>query len=535
MRSDKYKNRENGSSYPNDSWEETQLLFQNRDREKKAQHSREEYYEEKRSRDAIYQEYLAMRRNPDANRSPAYDTEKRQVRSSAYDGESRPVRRGVDFNRHEALHSSEYERDRQRVLQQMEKDALAKERVKKKQPILNDQPDRYEKKEQRQNKAKSRREREYEEYMRIRQEEAASREGSGRGRRKKKKKRGGDEGGRGRKKGRIKVILALLVLMIAAAAIGGFMFMNSMLSKVGDLDIDKSNLGIDSQVAEDLDNYRNIALLGVDARDMDDYANCRADAIIIMSIDKENKEIRQISVYRDTYLYIDETYKYNKITNVHSNAGTEATIRTLNKNMDLNIEEVVIVNWKSVADAIDGLGGIEIEILDSEVDELNKITLHTQSIIGGSKDTIDGPGLQTLNGNQAVAYSRIRKDSAQGDYRRNERMKIMLAATINKAKRTNPIVLNEIANDVLPQVLTNMDNKDMMSVMFNVMKMEMTGSTGWPFEVTGWSSNAWYGVPDTLESNVIELHELYFGQSGYVVTDTVEQISKNISYKTGIY
>lgn len=545
MRSDKYKNREQKTSLSNESWEETQLLFQNRDREKDAAKRREEY-EERRQKDAVYQEYLAMRRNPDANRSPEHDTDMyygRSGRAAQTLEENRRKRMAAQSNdpnraRHEARHNADFERDRQAALRRMESenyanDAYAKERIKKKQPILNEQPDRYEKKEQRQNDA--RRRREYEEYNRIRQEEARKQGKIN----KKSRRKGGDDDGKGRKRGRkggrLKKILAVLLLFAAIFAVGAFLFMNSMLTKVGDLDIDKSNLGIDPVVAEELSEYRNIALLGVDARDMDDYANCRADAIIIMSIDKENGEIRQISVYRDTYLYVDEQYGYNKITNVHSNAGTEATIRTLNKNMDLNIEEVVIVNWKAVADTVDALGGIEIEVLESEVDELNKITLHTQSIIGGSTDTIDGPGMQTLNGNQAVAYSRIRKDSAQGDYRRNERMKIMLAATIDKAKHTNPLVLNQISNDILPQIKTNMDNTDMMSVMIDVLIKDMNGSTGWPFNVTGWSGNAWYGVPDTLESNVVELHELYFGQSGYTVTETVDEISKRISYRTGIY
>lgn len=533
MRSDKYKNRELRTSVPSDSWEETQLLFQNRDREQDALRRREEY-ESRRERDAIYQEYLAMRQNPDANRSPEHDA---ASRAAIRHEENRRKREAAQMNdpnrnRHEARHNYDFERDREAALRRMEQEAytgdeFVKERVKKKEPILAEQPDRYEKKEMRQDKAKRRRE--YEEYSRIREEEAKAQ-----GKSKKKKRRDRDDGGRKKKSGLRKVLLVLLILIIAIAA-AGFLFMNSMLTKVGDLDIDKSALGIDAAVAADLEEYRNIALLGVDAREMDDYDNCRADAIIIMSLDKENGEIRQISVYRDTYMYIDEQYGYNKITNVHSNAGTEATIRTLNKNMDLNIEEVVVVNWKAVADTVDALGGVEIEVLESEVSELNKITLHTAGVIGGSTDTIDGPGLQTLNGNQAVAYARIRKDSAQGDYRRNERMKIMLSATIDKAKHTNPMVINQISEDILPQIKTNLSNADMMQLMVSVLTKDMTGSTGWPFEVTGWSSNAWYGVPDTLESNVVQLHEQYFGQPGYDASETVKEISRNISYKTGIY
>ena len=545
MRSDKYKNREIKTSLSNDSWEETQLLFQNRDRERDALRRREEYGQS-RDRDAAYQEYLAMRRNPDANRSPEHDARSRagygseaDYRAARSHEENRRKREAAQMNdpnrnRHEARHNSDFERDRQAALARMERESYANDeyagdRIKKKEPILNQQPDRYEKKEQRQAEAKRRRE--YEEYSRIRQEEARKQGGFKAKRRKSAKN---DDGG-SRKKGGFRRVIAIVLLLIAVVAGGGFLLMNSMLTKVSDLDLDKSDLGIDPVVAEQMSGYRNIALLGVDARDMSDYDNCRTDAIIIVSIDKENNEIRQLSVYRDTYLYIDEQYGYNKITNVHSNAGTAATIRTLNKNMDMNIEEVALVNWKVVADTVDGLGGIEVDVLESEISEMNKYIPDTAANIGGSADLITAPGLQTLNGNQAVTYARIRKDSAQGDYRRNERMKIVLSATIDKAKHTNPVKLNKIANTVLPQIKTNMTNTDMMSAMMSLVTNESTGNAGWPFTVTGWSSNAWYGVPDTLKSNVEELHEQYFGQPGYTVTDTVEEISKNISYKTGIY
>lgn len=511
MRSDKYNNNDIRRDPSDDRWEETQMLFRDRDKQRDEMKKRQEYeerrrqYEELRSmssqraqdpdeearrrKEAAYREYLEMRKHPDANRSPEYDD-----RARTY-GTSR------------------------------ESDAYSGDRVKKKQPILNKEPDRYEKKEQRRSRARENRE--AEEYnIQTKAEKKAmkkSRKASGGGKR---------SSGKAGRVGKAVMALLMVVVIVAAAA---FLLLSSKLSKVGDIYLDKYNLGIDPMVAEELKDYRNIVLLGIDSRDMDDYEKSRTDAIIIMSIDKANGEIRQISVFRDTYMYIDEKYGYDKITNVHAYLGTDGTIRTLNKNMDLNIEEVAIVNWKAVADVIDGLGGVEIDVQESELKELNKITLHTQSIIGGSTDTLDHAGLQTLNGNQAVAYSRIRKDSAQGDYRRNERMKIMLSATIDKAKHTNPLVLNRIADNVLPQIQTNMGNTDMMSVMMAILTDDMTASVGWPFNVEGWSHGAWYAVPRTMKSNVSELHENHFGQPGYEPSQTVQEISKKISYKTGLY
>ena len=83
------------------------------------------------------------------------------------------------------------------------------------------------------------------------------------------------------------------------------------------------------------------------------------------------------------------------------------------------------MNWKSVADTVDALGGLDIEIQESEINEMNKYIQDTYKNIGGSNAKIESAGMQTLNGNQAVTYARIRKDAVTGDFRRNERMKIV--------------------------------------------------------------------------------------------------------------
>jgi anionic cell wall polymer biosynthesis LytR-Cps2A-Psr (LCP) family protein len=209
-------------------------------------------------------------------------------------------------------------------------------------------------------------------------------------------------------------------------------------------------------------------------------------------------------------------------------------MRAINRNLDLNCEEVVVVNWKAVADAVDKMGGVEIEILESEISEMNKYILDTQRNIGGSKALITKPGLQTLNGNQAVTYGRIRKDHAQGDYRRNERMKILVAACFEKAKTMSFSELNALTSEILPQVKTNMTNSQMMDLLLDISAYSITDSVGWPYKTAGWTHNGvWYGPPITLNSNVIQLHEELFNQPGYVPTDTVQSISNQISTLTG--
>lgn len=457
MRSDKFSDDARRGSIENNSqdrWEETQMLFQNRNRQQEQQRQR-------RQHDEAYQAYLAMRQNPEGNFSP--------------DGKTKPA---------------------------------APKKKKKTVPILVDERESWEDRDELSRKELKKQKKQIKKQA--------------------KKKR------RGRK---IAAFLFILILLLAAAAGAGVLFVMGMMDKVGKVDIDQSSLGIDPQVAQNLQNYQNIALLGVDSRDMNDYEESRTDAIIILSIDKTTRDIRQISVYRDTYLHVNEKYGYDKVTNVHAYAGTTATLHTLNENMDLNIREAVIVNWKVVADAIDGLGGIDVDVQDSEIDEMNKYIKDTQKNIGGSKKKIKKAGTQTLNGNQAVTYARIRKDSVEGDYRRNERMKLVVSAAVEKAKKTSPLKLNEIATQVLPQIRTNMERESMIRVMMDFFRGNMTKKTGWPFDTAGWYdyNGAWCGPPVTLESNVKKLHKKYFGQKNYQPTKTVTDISAEISRRTGYY
>lgn len=450
MRSDKYNDRTRDSKYDTrsyDGWEETQMLFQSRDKEK-------EEIKKRKAREEAYREYLALREHSNANRFQEEDVK-----------------------------------------------TYSRKKRKKQKPIF----DSYD------------------------EDEESSRKMKKKGKREKK--------GKKKSKRRIIKVVVVILLLLAIAAAAGIMVVMGLMEKVGKLDIDSSALGIDPQVERALKDYQNIALLGVDARDMDDYKNCRTDAIIILSLDKKNDKIRQISVYRDTYLHVNEEYGYDKITNVHAYAGTTATLHTLNENMDLNIKEAVVVNWKAVADAVDGLGGIDIKIQESEIDEMNKYIKDTQKNIGGSKKKIKKAGMQTLNGNQAVTYARIRKDSAEGDYRRNERMKLVVSAAVEKAKHTSPIKLHQIASQVLPEIKTNMDTASMIQVMMTFISGDMTASTGWPFDTQGWTNynGAWCGPPVTLKSNVRKLHEKYFGQPDYDPSQTVLDISAEISRRTGYY
>ena len=166
---------------------------------------------------------------------------------------------------------------------------------------------------------------------------------------------------------------------------------------------------------------------------------------------------------------------------------------------------------------------------------MNKYIEDTYNSIGGSNEKIESAGMQTLNGNQAVTYARIRKDAATGDFRRNERMKIVVQAAFEKAKTMKLSTLRKITNDILPDIKTNMSSADMMGMMMDITSYKMTDSVGWPYEHSDWSEGAYYNIPVTLSENVSRLHEEFFAQDGYEPTQDVQSISENISWRTGYY
>lgn len=354
---------------------------------------------------------------------------------------------------------------------------------------------------------------------------------------KKKKQKKAPEKGRTNRKLLIAVLTLLVLVIFLGGVIGaGLTVVHTKLDMVGQVQVNRKALGIDARVAKELKNYRNIALLGIDARNMEDDTQTRSDAMIIASIDKTTNHVRLISLYRDTYVSLGDSFGLDKMTHAYYYGGPPQTLQTINRNLDLNCEEVVVVNWKTVADTVDALGGLDIDIQESEINEMNKYIRDTQKNIGGPKKKIRKAGMQTLNGVQAVTYARIRKDSSEGDHRRNERMKIVLSAAFEKAKGLSLTKLNSIANEILPDIKTNMTTGQMMEILLELTSYKITSSTSWPYDWADWThNNIWYGPPVTLERNVIKLHEEFFKQQNYQPTDTVKEISNSISSVTGMW
>ena len=331
----------------------------------------------------------------------------------------------------------------------------------------------------------------------------------------------------------VKILIVLLIIIIGIV-IAGYLFINSKLSMLQTESIDTTAVGIDSEVAESLQGYRNIALLGIDSR-ADDYSpGNRSDCIIIASLNEKTNEVKLTSVYRDTYVYVEENgnKKLDKITHAYAYGGAQNTLKSLNEALDLNITEYVTVNFDAVIAAVDALGGITLNIDSSELQYINSYIDATSSTSGVSSSHITRTGNQTVDGVQAVAYSRIRY-TAGGDYKRTERMRDVISAMLAKAKTLSLGQLNSFANTILPRISTNITSGEILGLIPSLATISVSDSQGWPYDVKGITLNAWYGVPVTLESNVVQLHEELFGQEDYQVSDTVKEMSDAIINRTG--
>jgi LCP family protein required for cell wall assembly len=327
------------------------------------------------------------------------------------------------------------------------------------------------------------------------------------------------------------IIILILILILVGVGIGGYIYINNRLGTMNYVHINKDDIEINEGVEESLNGYRTIALFGVDSREEQLEKGTRSDCIMLAVIDQKNKKVNLVSVYRDTYLQIPGR-GLDKVTHAYAYGGPALSLSTLNSNLDLNITEFATVNFDSLVDIVNAVGGIKINISSEEIKYINDYIDATSQIVGKSSSHISQAGTQTLDGVQAVAYSRIRY-TAGGDYKRTERMRTVLMAIADKAKTMNVSQLNNLANIILPKVYTNIKSDELLSLLPQAATYSFSDSIGWPYETKGITLDRWYGVPVTLQENVKKLHKEVFGQTDYEVSNKVKTISESIVKKTG--
>jgi len=323
----------------------------------------------------------------------------------------------------------------------------------------------------------------------------------------------------------ISAIAILIIVIVGGAAV--YAYFNSIFDEIHEPTPEDYDLSL-----VDVDGYYNILLLGVDSRDMDNLDDTRSDAIMMVSINKDTNDVKVLSVYRDTYIKMGDTSTYDKITHACFYGGPEMTMKTMNQAMDLNISNYVVVNFKAVADLVDAVGGIEVDVQEYEINQLNKYTIETAENIG-RKDykLVKKPGVQTLEGVQAVSYGRIRKGVGD-DFKRTERMRTVLSLVMDKMKDMSFKDLKKIIKMMTPQVKTNLSRNDILGLAIRLPQYNIKDTTGWPYNVsTGYIGGVSYVFPANLAENVIRMHKEFFGQDDYSISATASNISSAIAQR----
>lgn len=342
-----------------------------------------------------------------------------------------------------------------------------------------------------------------------------------------------------KKKRRRRIIAMIVAECIALVAIFSYAFMARMMSKIQrseDFQISEiktNDIAVDAE--ENMKGYWTIAIFGVDARDNSIEKSTNSDVIILCNINRDTGEIKLVSVYRDSYLNINDKGAYSKINQAYFVGGLKQAVEALNRNLDLQIQDYMTFNWKAVANAIDVLGGVDIELSKAEFFYINSFITETVKATGIGSRQLTHAGMNHLDGVQAVAYGRLRLMDT--DYARTERQRKIIAQAFEKSKKADFQTLYTLIGTVFPQVSTSVGVDDLVSNARNISKFHLGETTGFP-QARGDANMGKKGavvVPATLESNVIELHKFLFGDEAYTPSDTVKKISAKISSDTGIY
>lgn len=279
----------------------------------------------------------------------------------------------------------------------------------------------------------------------------------------------------------------------------------------------------------------------------------RSDVIMLITVNNRNKTINLTSIYRDTMLDVSGKGKeFGKANKAYADGGVKRAVKCLQKNLGIKIDGYAVANFERVADAIDDLGGVTINIESDKVekayrsdtiknvpDVMNRCIDEMNTAYGRNIKHIKKSGKQKLNGLQAVAYARVRYTTGF-DKMRTMRQKTVLKKMFKKFKKAKLSKKISVIQNIHGSVQTNMSLKSFTSLLKTVSKYKMVTQKGFPYykkdvlvktkkERLGVS---WVVVPCDLKINVAKLHRTLYNQKNYKTTKVTRKYSKKIAKLT---
>lgn len=283
--------------------------------------------------------------------------------------------------------------------------------------------------------------------------------------------------------------------------------------------IEKADKKIDENLAKNAteiisdDNVVNILLIGTDARSKEERG--RSDSMILVSVNKNTKQVIMTSFLRDIYCNIPDI-ENTRLNHAYAYGGPDLLIKTLESNFKVRIDRYVRVNFYSFCDVVDTVGGVDIDVQEEEISYLNSNMPLINQLKGypDNDDLVTHSGLQTLDGRQALAYSRIRYLGT--DFARSERQRTVLQNLINKMKKLSLSELSDLLDVLLPQLATNMTQGEMFSFVvdspvylkYDVVQNRIPADGTWSFITVRQMSV----IDVNFDENIEELRKTIYGE-----------------------
>ena len=350
--------------------------------------------------------------------------------------------------------------------------------------------------------------------------------------------------------------IEITVLLILSGILFVYAWINRSMDKMNQDTLDSSQIQINSEVKANTDlsqmsGTQVIALVGVDARGVEGSElaeSMNSDTIILCCIDHDKQEIRMVSIIRDTWMnmakYTDEYYEFDKANSAYNRGGPESMLSMLNTNLDFALTDYVTVNFKALADAIDVLGGLDIEMTNAECVHANNYNREVSEAQGVEYEAIpydedlgdDYSEVRHVSGALATSYARIRYGGGD-DAKRTSRQRIVINLMVQKLKQ-NPTKIPEILDKVMGNVSTSLTKNEILELGMHAVTYTMGTSYAYPFQLC-YGENVVNAIgedvviPVTLEFNVRELHEYLYPGLSYEPSAAVTEYSDYIARKSG--
>lgn len=300
-------------------------------------------------------------------------------------------------------------------------------------------------------------------------------------------------------------VIAIMILFISGILGYGY----SKLNKINTVDFENSDteLGITKEKASGENKVANILLLGADKQEK------ATDTMIVLSLDKTSKKIKLTSMMRDTFVYFGKNMG-NKLNYAYHYGGAKLTVKTINEKFKLDMRDYILVDFEGLISIIDYLGGVEIDVLPEEVKWINdKGSHYNEQPVPGYKP-VTRPGLQTLDGKQALGYCRVRQ-VGNVDYQRTERQRIVLTKLLEKAKNTSVFDVPGLIDTLSQYVETSLTKTEMLSLFKDLLLYNKNGIAENRVPYDGYKSdytdvNGWYYMKWDEQKNVELLHKFIY-------------------------